>query len=195
MGKLPNFNWLIYPQFLRPWVCDISVTFLFYWKQFILLLSPLHILSCFYLSTGSCLNLLVKQLVNAKIICLSTTNNLFNKYGRKFHILYSFLSYVVSFPNSEAVVQSWGSSIDLLNKNKPHAMEVIGLDDTGTIDKLAFVRHIGPPPGFQQNKVTYFTKDFLHVGGRNLKTTSLVIERIMNSNDNIALLYGLINLC
>ena len=30
-----------------------------------------------------------------------------------------------------------------------------------------------------------FTKHFLHVGGRNLKTTSLVIERIMNSNDNI----------
>ena len=22
MGKLLNFNWLIYPQFLRPWVCD-----------------------------------------------------------------------------------------------------------------------------------------------------------------------------
>ena len=26
MGKLLNFNWLIYPQFLRTWVCDISAT-------------------------------------------------------------------------------------------------------------------------------------------------------------------------
>ena len=100
----------------------------------------------------------------------------------------------MSFPTSEAV-ESWGSSIDLLNKNKPHAKEVIGLDDTGTIDKLAFVRLNGPPRGFQQKRRLFksalqlmykddFTKDFLHVGGRHLKTTSLVIERIRNSNDN-----------
>ena len=110
--------------------------------------------------------------------------------------MYSFLSYVASFPTSEAVVETWGSSIDHLNKNKPHAKGVIGLDDTGTIDKLAFVQRNGPPPGFHQNRRLFksalqlmykgdFTKDVLHVCGRNLKTTSLVIERIMNSNDNI----------
>ena len=100
----------------------------------------------------------------------------------------------MSFPTSEA--ESWASSIDLLNKNKHHAKEVIGLDNTGTIDKLAFVQLNGPPPGFQQNRRLFksalqlmykddFTTDFLHVGGRNLETTSPVTERIMNSNDNI----------
>ena len=58
----------------------------------------------------------------------------------------------MSFPTSEAVVESWGSSIDHLNKNKLHAKEVIGLDDTGTINKLTFVRLNGPAPGFHQNR-------------------------------------------
>ena len=77
-----------------------------------------------------------------------------NKYGSKFPILYSFLYYVVSFPTSEAVVESWGSSIDHPNKNKPRAKEVIGLDNTGTIDKLAFVRLNDPPLGFQPKVTT-----------------------------------------
>ena len=43
------------------------------------------------------------------------------KYKETAPIMYKFLSYVVSFPTS--VVESWGSSIDHLNKNKPNTTE------------------------------------------------------------------------
>ena len=42
-------------------------------------------------------------------------------------VLYRFLSYVVALPISEAIVESWGSSIDHLHKIKPHTTEVTDL--------------------------------------------------------------------
>ena len=65
------------------------------------------------------------------------------------------------------------------------------LSDTGTIDKLAFIRLNGPPPSLAKNKMMLkaalqlmfngdFAKNLLH-NGQKLKTTSIVIERILNS--------------
>ena len=120
----------------------------------------------------------------------------FYRYQRKFPVLHSFLSYIVSFPTSEAIVESWASVIDHLNKSKPHTKEVIGLEDTGTIDKLTFIKLNGPPPCALRNKpllksalqIMYngnYTKHFLHLGGRNLRATSLVVERIRNIDKDV----------
>ena len=207
MGKLLKFNWLIYPstcdhEYVTD-ICDLTV------ENFSILLETINFAPK---SVTDIKQLLFEYGELVKFTCETAgecrdnfsvnhfvqnmLKQFVNKYGSKFPILYSFLPYGVSFPTSEAVVGSWGSSIDHLNKNKPHAKEVIGLDDTDTIDKLAFVRLNGPHPGFQKNRRLFksalqlmyqdnFTKDFLYVDGRNLKTTSLVIERIINSNDNI----------
>ena len=51
------------------------------------------------------------------------------KYKETAPIMYKFLSYVVSFPSSEVVVESWGSSIDHLNKNKPNTRKGLELGD------------------------------------------------------------------
>ena len=66
--------------------------------------------------------------------------------------MFSMLSFIVSFPTSEAVVESWGSSIDHLNKTKPHTKEVLNVSDTGTINKMVFIKLNGPPPSFRKNK-------------------------------------------
>ena len=60
----------------------------------------------------------------------------------KCQLLFKFLSNVIALPTSEAIVESWGSSIDLLHKIKPHTKEVTDTlsltSDTGTEDKTAF---------------------------------------------------------
>ena len=66
--------------------------------------------------------------------------------------IYKFLSFVVCFPISEAIVESWGSTIDYLNKCKRNVYETSEILDTGTVDKLAFIKLNGPPPGFKANK-------------------------------------------
>ena len=107
--------------------------------------------------------------------------------------LFRFLSFVACFPTSEAIVESWGSSIDHIYKNKPHTREGLELDNTGTVDKLVFIRLNGPPPGLLQNKKLFksalclmfkgdFSSHFLHIG-RDLKATSLVIDRISNTDN------------
>ena len=66
--------------------------------------------------------------------------------------IYKFLSFVVCFPISEAIVESWGSTIDYLNKCKRNVYETSEILETGTVDKLAFIKLNGPPPGFKANK-------------------------------------------
>ena len=60
-------------------------------------------------------------------------------------------SFIICFPTSEAVVESWGFSIDHLNKTKPHTKVVVDFSDIGTIDKMVFIKLNGPPPGFRKN--------------------------------------------
>ena len=66
--------------------------------------------------------------------------------------IYKFLSFVVCFPISEAIVESWGSTIDYLNKCKRNVYETSEILETGTVDKLAFLKLNDPPPGFKANK-------------------------------------------
>ena len=68
--------------------------------------------------------------------------------------LVKLLSFCVAFPVSEAIVESWGSTISHLYAIKHNPSEPNNdLQATGTIDKLTFVRLCGPPPGMKSNKV------------------------------------------
>ena len=63
------------------------------------------------------------------------------------------MSFCVSFPVSEAVVESWGSTISYLYGNKHTPKEHIDdIVNTGTIDKLTFIKLNGPPPGMMKNR-------------------------------------------
>ena len=111
--------------------------------------------------------------------------------------MYRFLSNVVAMPTSEAIVESWGSCIDHLHKNKPHTMEVTDgrqdlTSETGTVDKFAFIKLNGPPPGAARNvkilkaalNVMFkgnFPKHFIHVG--NLNTTSKTVSIVRGPRD------------
>ena len=66
-------------------------------------------------------------------------------------VIFKFLSFVVSLPTSEAIVESWGSTIDYLNKSKRNTYECLDSKDTGTVDKLAFIKLNGPLPGLKTN--------------------------------------------
>ena len=103
------------------------------------------------------------------------------------------LSFIVSFPTSEAVVESWGSSIDHLNKTKPHTKEVLNVSDTRTIDEMVFIKLNGPPPGFRKNKRILksalmfngdFSSHFTH-SGQKLSKTSLVVSKIHDTEIDI----------
>ena len=113
---------------------------------------------------------------------------------------YSVFCRSYCFPTSKAIVESWGSSIDHIYKNKHHTREGLELDNTGTVDKLVFIRLNGPPPGLSQNKKLFkralclmckgdFSSHFLHIG-RVLKATSLVIDRISNTDNALRCFLG-----
>ena len=125
-----------------------------------------------------------------------------SSHSEKCPVLYRFLSFVVALPTSEAIVESWGSSIDHLHKIKPHTSEVTDKEDltseTGTVDKFAFIKLNGPPPGLGKNvkilkaalNVMFkdnFAKHFTHAGS-NLKLTSKVVSKILNGNDKQSVL-------
>ena len=103
------------------------------------------------------------------------------------------MSFVVAFPTSEAIVESWGSTIDCLNKSKRNVLEVQNVHETRTVDKFAFIRLNGPPPGLKSNKQILkaalnlmfkdgFSKHFTHKG-QSLNITSKVVNRITESED------------
>ena len=121
--------------------------------------------------------------------------------SEKCPVLYRFLSNVVALPTSEVIVEIWGSCIDHLHKNKLHTKEVTGREDltsdTGTVDKYAFVKLNGPPPGAGRNvKILKaalnvmckdnFAKIFTHAG--HLNVTSKVVSRIINGTDQQSVL-------
>ena len=67
------------------------------------------------------------------------------------------------------------------------------MEDTGTVDKLAFIRLNGPPPGLKSNKKCLkaalnlmfkdgFAKHFQYTG-KSLNITSKVVSRILNGEN------------
>ena len=104
-----------------------------------------------------------------------------------------FLSFIVSFPVSEAIVESWGSSLEYIYRKKHNIKDGSGLKDVGTVDMLAFIKLNGPPPCMLSNKELYekalcmkfkgeYRSHFIY-SARHLKTTSRVIEKIQKGCD------------
>ena len=104
--------------------------------------------------------------------------------------LIKLLSLCISFPVSEAVVESWGSTISHLFSNKHSPKEPINdVTNTGTIDKLAFLKLNGPPPGMLKNRDLFkkslevhykgdYSSHFINRTGINT-LTSKVVHRIL----------------
>ena len=68
-------------------------------------------------------------------------------YHKNEHVSFvRFLSFIVCFPVSEAVVESWGSSLAKYIKKKHAVKDGIDLENVGTVDMLTFIRLNGPPP-------------------------------------------------
>ena len=117
------------------------------------------------------------------IICLLKQFVLKNKESAK--TLFNFLSFVVCLSTSEAIVESWGLSIFKL---KPNRKEWLELENTATVDKLVFIRLSGPYPGLslELTKVHWLwclnASHFLHIGS-NLKAISIVVDRMLSSNE------------
>ena len=87
------------------------------------------------------------------IICLFEQFLLKNKESAK--TLFIFLSFVVCLPAWEAIVEIWGSSVDHHFKIKPNTKEGFELENTGTVDKFAFIRINGPSPGSSLKRKFY----------------------------------------
>ena len=117
---------------------------------------------------------------------------MFNQNVFKQIVAICFLS---SFANIRS--NSWK-----LHKIKPHTREVTDsyslTIDTGTVDKTAFVRLNGPPPG--SKKITKFLKAALNMMSKDnyakhfthskegLHLTSKLVTRITNGNDQLSVL-------
>ena len=105
------------------------------------------------------------------------------------------IGFCTCFPISEAIVESWGSTISHLYSIKHNPLEPSDdLTDTGTIDQLIFIRLCGPPPGMKQNRRlfecalnNYFKSDFskhFYNASKIEQAISKVVERIINPNVN-----------
>ena len=82
----------------------------------------------------------------------------------------------------------------IIFKKKRNVVEVENVQETGTVDKLAFIRLNGPAPGLKSNKIMLkaalnlmfkdgYSKHFIHKG-KSLNITSRVVNRITESDDN-----------
>ena len=93
------------------------------------------------------------------------------------------ISFSVCFPVSEAIVESWGSSLD----------PVDDLNETGTVDMLVFIKLNGPKPAMKSNsnllksaliemKGVDYGKYFQHSVDPKLNASSKVVKRVLNPN-------------
>ena len=106
------------------------------------------------------------------------------------------ISFCISFPVSEAIVESWGSSITHLYNIKHNPGEHHDdLKEPCTIDKLVFIRLNGPPPGKSGNEELFevalnlqfnssYAKHFVNTS-RFARAASKVVTNIVNSNVNV----------
>ena len=210
IGKLLNFNWLLYPNCcLHSYVTDLKILTLevftemlkriyfapkadsWIWcidvNQLLFEYRQLHKFAYEVAVEFHKENSVHSEFIN---ICLLKQSVLKNKEYVK--TLFNFLFFAVCLPTSEAIVESWGSSIDCLFKIKPNTKKGLELENTGTVDKLAFIRLNGPPLGFSLKWIYNsalalmfkgdYASHFLHID-RNLKATLIVVDRILSSNE------------
>ena len=110
--------------------------------------------------------------------------------GDKHPSVTKFLGFNISFPVSEAIVESWGSSLDNVYKKKHHIKSPIDdLNSPATADMLVFIRLNGPPPSMSNNSVLLksalismkgpsYESLFRHKIHADLGVTSKVVSRI-----------------
>ena len=129
---------------------------------------------------------------NSTASCL-TTVYLLKKFvaesGPRFSDFVTLLSFCCSFPVSEAIMESWGSTIDHLYQLKHNPSEnVDDLSEPGTIEKLTYIKLNGPSPGKESNRHIFVAALYNRFKGnfashfRNhaaqIHTTSKVVHRI-----------------
>lgn len=106
--------------------------------------------------------------------------------------LLRLMSLCVCFPVSEAIVESWGSTITHLFSLKHNAKENKNdLAETGSIDKLTFIKLNGPPPGMRKNRDLLkralnshfkcdYARHFMNTTDFKQSATSKVVSRIID---------------
>ena len=187
IGKLLNFNWLLYPNcYLHSYVIDLDVLTLEVFTELLKGIYFTHrtdedikqlLFEYRQLNKFACemaVEFHKENCVHSEfIICLLKQFVLKNKELAK--TLFNCLSFAVCLPTSGAIVESWGSSIDYLFKTKPNTKEELEQENTGTVDKLAFLRLNGPLPGLSLNRRIFKKKHWLSC----LKETMLLIFCIL----------------
>ena len=105
-----------------------------------------------------------------------------------------FMSCMITFPVSEAVVETWGSVIDRVIANKIAFKESESVETTDTPEKVVFIKLIGPPAGASSNRKLFkraltlmykgndYGKHFMAPYGKGI--VSHVIERLTSGSIN-----------
>ena len=73
---------------------------------------------------------------------------------------------IVTFPTSEAIVESWGSTIDSPIRNKVALKESNMVDIVDVTEKFAFIKLVGPSAGSSANRKLFKRALILMFGGR-----------------------------
>ena len=84
-------------------------------------------------------------------VCTLSTPYLLTKFvseiGDKLPNVTKLFSFSFCFPASEAIVESWGSSLDAVYHKKHRTYDPVDdLNETGTVDMLVFLKLNGPKP-------------------------------------------------
>ena len=125
---------------------------------------------------------------NINDLCVNVIKQYVLNYKSDHSQFVRFLSFIVCFPVSEAIVESWGSSLENIYNKKHCVKDGSDLYDVGTVDRLTFIRLNGPPPSMTHNRCLYkdaltlmfggdYACHFIH-SGQQLNTTSKVVSRI-----------------
>ena len=76
----------------------------------------------------------------------------YNEFNNDYPTGCYFMSKVVCFPVSEAIVESWGSDIDDIIKSKKKFREDSDIDNTDITEKLCFIKLNRPESGKVSNR-------------------------------------------
>ena len=209
LGDLFDFTWLLNPT-ITTCTSIVDIDNISY-DDFLNLLKDIHFAPCdendlkqlffeykvlwkFAVATATEFR---KSIITSKEFTIHYLKQFVFKHHETCPVIFKFLSFTVCLPISEAIVESWGSTIDFLNKTKRHALETLSTAETGTVDKLAFIKLNGPPPGLKSNKTMLtaaltlmfngpYSSHFIHSGQR-VGCTSKVISRIIDGDASYVL--------
>ena len=76
------------------------------------------------------------------------------------------MSWIVTFPVSEAIVESWGSVIDKVINDKVAFKESVNQDSVDITEKFVFIKVVGPCAGATSNRKLFKRALTLMYGGK-----------------------------